>query len=241
MTEFHGCATEGLRSRDGAYERRTCLGDRGEKMIVESSPDRWWNEFRRLIDQRRKSRTTVAIAICIAIVFQSAPTSATPSPGGWARFRTGVVSIADAIELGVRIERIESAPNPDADNRAKKLAAIDTYLRHLYSVSLGLRACFEISAEQKDQSFVPSVSLDEARETLKLVGAAATEVNIDFSAAWSAASPRAATAALALKQQAATHLEYCRKMGSLFRIDASNLQSLLYSLGAKTIILFKDY
>lgn len=136
----------------------------------------------------------------------------------------------------------QTQPNDtSSDDRAKKVAAVDSYLKHIYSVYLGLRACTEMSAEQKDPSFLPSVSLEEARKTLKSIDAAAAEVKIDSNASWTMAAPRAEVTAEALKVDPPKHLSFCQKMGSLFRADSSNLQSLLTSLGAKTPVIQKDY
>lgn len=137
----------------------------------------------------------------------------------------------------VPIQTTEHAASADGS----KKAAIESYLRHAYTVYFGLRACTELSVEQNDNSFRPSVSLEESRRTLKSIDAAAAEVLVDANAVWAAAAPRAEVTAEALKTDPAKYVEHCHKMGSLFRVDVSNLQPLLQSLGAKTTILTKDY
>lgn len=161
-----------------------------------------------------------------------------------ASISTGASVFGDSAHVGRQktFSVEQTQPNDtSSDDRAKKVAAVDSYLKHIYSVYLGLRACTEMSAEQKDPSFLPSVSLDEARKTLKSIDAAAAEVKIDSNASWAAAAPRAEVTAEALKMDPAKHLGFCQKMGSLFRVDGSNLQSLLTSLGAKTVVIRKDY
>ncbi|MCX8252975.1 MAG: hypothetical protein OTI36_03230 [Beijerinckiaceae bacterium] len=185
----------------------------------------------------RVRRRLATLAVSTLIVLETtAVTSASIS--------TGALALGGFAHAGrQKASSIEQTQSNDtnSDERAKKVAAVDSYLRHIYSVYLGVRACTEMSTEQKDQSFLPSVSLDEARKTLKSIDAAAAEVKIDSNASWVAAAPRAEVTAEALKIDPAKHLGFCQKMGSLFRVDGSNLQSLLTSLGAKTPIIQKDY
>ena len=159
-----------------------------------------------------------------------------------------VLAIAPLVVMGVQTvgpaHAADGDPRPGMTSAAEKPAkveAIESYLKHAYSVYLALRACTELSAEQNDRSFLPSVALEEARRTLRAIDAATAEVRIDSNAAWAAAAPRAEVTAEALKAEPNKHVEDCHRVGGLFRIDASNLQPLLQSLGAKTTILSKDY
>ncbi len=135
---------------------------------------------------------------------------------------------------------MQSTSHAGAADRSKT-TAVDAYLKHAYTVYFGLRACSELSAELHDGSFLPSVPLEESRRTLKSIDAAAAEVSIDANAVWLAAAPGASVTAEALKADPGAHVEHCRKMGSLFRVNVGNLQPLLQSLGAKTVIMTKDY
>ena len=45
--------------------------------------------------------------------------------------------------------------------------AVAPYLRHLYFVYFGIRACAEMNVAQNDRSMASEVSLEEARRTLK--------------------------------------------------------------------------
>lgn len=119
--------------------------------------------------------------------------------------------------------------------------AVATYLRHIYSVYLGIRACAEMSTSENDQSFRSEVSLDEARKALRLIDKATAEIGVNSNEIWNAAAPLATATAEALKTNPAKNLPYCHKMGALFRTDASNLQANLRSLGAKTPLIPKDY
>lgn len=166
---------------------------------------------------------------------------------GAARSRRRYLAAAIAIAL---IHLFASGPALAAEAGARadttstersKAEAIHSYLKHVYSVYLGLRACTELSTEQNDRSFLPSVPLDEARRTLRSIDAAALEVRIDTNEAWAAAAPQAEVTAEALKVEAFGHVEQCHQLGRLFRIDVSNLQALLQSLGAKTTLITKDY
>lgn len=178
---------------------------------------------------RVRTQLATLAASALIVLETTAVTSASIS--------TGALALGGfARQKALSIEQTQSN-DANSDERAKKVAAVDSYLRHIYSVYLGVRACTEMSTEQKDHSFLPSVSLDEARKSLKSIDAAAAEVKIDSNASWVAAAPQAEVTAEALKIDPAKHLGFCQKMGSLFRVDGSNLQSLLTSLGAKTPII----
>lgn len=153
--------------------------------------------------------------------------------------RTGpVLPLASDVALSAPIQAVDA---PASDDRAKRVDAVKSYLRHIYSVYLGIRSCTEMSAQQKDQSFLPSVSLDQARKALKAIDTATSEVGVNSNETWAVAAPLAEVTAEALKVNPAKNLTFCQRMGSLFRIDRSNLQELLRTLGAKTILIQKDY
>ncbi|MCX8254960.1 MAG: hypothetical protein OTI36_13360 [Beijerinckiaceae bacterium] len=129
-----------------------------------------------------------------------------------------------------------SLPGPD-----QQRAAVISYLRHIYSIYFGMRSCTEMSAQQQDHSFLPVISLDEARKRLRLIDIAVGEIGIDANRVWTLAAPLAEVTAEALKRDPAKHLPFCQRMASLFRMDADNLQVILRALGAKTILVPKDY
>ena len=139
----------------------------------------------------------------------------------------------------MRVEDTHSDATPD--EHTKRIAAADTYLKHIYAVYLGLRACSELTAERKDQSFQPSVPLEEARRVLKSIDAATAEVGVRSDEIWASIAPQATVTAEALKADPSKHVEFCQRMGGLFRVDSSNLQSVLTALGAKTPLIQKDY
>ena len=120
-------------------------------------------------------------------------------------------------------------------------AAVASYLRHLYAVYFGIRACAEMSVAQDDRSLASEVSLEEARKKLKLIDAASAEVGIDAQEVWTAVVPLASVTAEALKANPSDSLERCHALGALFRTDVGNLQGNLRLLGAKTLLMPKDY
>lgn len=61
---------------------------------------------------------------------------------------------------------------------------------------------------------------------------AAREVGIGTEKLWTAVAPTATVTSEALKQSP-KRLSVCRRLGSIFRNDVANLQSLLQGLGAK--------
>jgi hypothetical protein len=137
--------------------------------------------------------------------------------------------------------RVEDTHSAALDEHARRIAGVDTYLKHIYAVYLGLRACSELSVERKDQSFQPSVALEEARRVLKSIDAATAEVGVRSEEIWASIAPQATVTAEALKADPSKHVEFCQRMGGLFRVDSSNLQSILTTLGAKTPLIQKDY
>lgn len=120
-------------------------------------------------------------------------------------------------------------------------AGVASYLRHLYAVYFGIRACAEMSVAANDRSLVSEVSLEEARRTLKLIDAASAEVGLDADATWTAVAPVATVTAEALKADPSGNLERCHGLGALFRTDVGNLQGNLRLLGARTLLIPKDY
>lgn len=127
------------------------------------------------------------------------------------------------------------------EDRASKIEDVNTLLKHIYAIYLGLRACTELSIDLKDQSFQPNVSLEQARQVLKSVDSATAEVGIHSDEVWTGIAPQATVSAEGLKVDPAKNVDFCRKMGGLFRVDESNLQSTLHELGAKTPLILKDY
>jgi hypothetical protein len=119
-------------------------------------------------------------------------------------------------------------------------AAADTYLRHIYSIYFGVRACSQLSAELKDRAYQSSISDDEARAVMRKVENAATEAGIATDAVWASTAPRALVTASALKRSS-QRLALCQRMGDIFRDDEANLQSLLGHLGSRQMIIPKDF
>ena len=74
-----------------------------------------------------------------------------------------------------------------------------------------------------------------------MIDAAAREVGLDPAGTWGAAAPLATVTAEALERDPPHSVEYCQRMGSLFRTDAGNLQADLTMLGARTLVIPKDY
>ena len=134
-----------------------------------------------------------------------------------------------------------SASGATRENEDGRRAAVGIYLRHIYAVYFGLRACSEMSTSEGDGSYKSEVSLDEARGTLKLIDMATAEIGVDPNAVWSAAAPLATVTAEALKIDPKKNVVRCHVMGALFRTDAANLQANLRALGAKTLLITKDY
>jgi hypothetical protein len=123
---------------------------------------------------------------------------------------------------------------------AGERAAVDTYLRHIYSIYFGLRACFELSAELKDRSYEASVTFDEARAAMRKIENAATEAGFATDPVWSTVAPQALVTASALKRSPERHA-ICSRMGDLFENDEANLQNLLGRLGARQAIIPKGF
>jgi hypothetical protein len=155
----------------------------------------------------------------------------------WLAVFTSIASAeGPSVQGGAATPPASSLPQPD-----QQRAAVMSYLRHIYSIYFGMRSCTEMSAQQQDHSFLPVISLDEARKRLRLIDTAAGEIGIDANRVWTLAAPLAEITAEALKRDPAKNLPFCQRMTSLFRMDADNLQVILRALGAKTILVPKDY
>ncbi len=173
------------------------------------------------------SRTRVACTPSTLLPMATAALLASAIPGApLLAAATGVTSGADAMK--------------QVPAEVRK-ASVASYLRHLYAVYFGIRACVEMSVAQDDHSLASEVSLGEARRTLKLIDAASAEVGIDADEVWTAVAPLASVTAEALKANPPDNLERCHALGALFRTDVGNLQGNLRLLGAKTLLIPKDY
>ncbi|VVB42650.1 exported protein of unknown function [Beijerinckiaceae bacterium RH AL1] len=135
----------------------------------------------------------------------------------------------------------EAAPDPQGDLRARQVAAIESYLRHAYTIYLGLKACAELRTEQNDPSFLSTVGLDEARKALHAIDGAASSVGVDVGAQWAQAAPKAVVTAEALKREPHKVVAVCQRMGGIFRNDEANLQNLLAAVGSKQVLIPKDF
>lgn len=120
-------------------------------------------------------------------------------------------------------------------------AAGTLVLRHLYAVYLGLRTCAEVASETGRVAAEPVVGIEEARRVLKEIDPAASKAGIDVKRSWSEAAPSAVVTAEALRLDTPENQAICHKLGSVFRIDAANLQALLARLGASAELIEKDF
>lgn len=145
--------------------------------------------------------------------------------------RVAMLALAFASMIAAR-----GAPAQTSGERA----AADTYLRHIYSIYFGVRACFELSTELKDRSYETSVPFDEARAAMRKIEHAATEAGFATDAVWASVAPKALVTASALKRSP-QRLGFCTKMGDLFENDEANLQNLLGHLGARQAIIPKGF
>ncbi len=151
---------------------------------------------------------------------------------------------ANALLLGVNHQAghpAEAAPAPQGDLRARQIAAIEGYLRHAYTIYLGLKACSELRTEQNDPSFLSTVGLEEARKALHAIDGAASSVGVDVGAQWAQAAPKAVVTAEALKREPHRFIAVCQRMGGIFRNDEANLQNLLAAVGSKQLLIPKDF
>lgn len=135
----------------------------------------------------------------------------------------------------------DAPPSSSEAPRSAQVAAVENYLRHAYTVYLGLKACSELRTEQNDPSFLSTVSLEEARTTLHAIDAAASSVGIDVAAQWAQAAPKAVVTAEALKKEPQRFVAVCQRMGGIFRNDEANLQNLLSALGSTQVLIPKDF
>lgn len=177
------------------------------------------------------------VASGLAAGADSAALAALPSAEP-ASFRAG------ALLLGVNHQAghpAEAALDPQSDSRARQVAAIESYLRHAYTIYLGLKACAELRTEQNDPSFLSTVGLDEARKALHAIDGAASSVGVDVGAQWAQAAPKAVVTAEALKREPHRFIAVCQRMGGIFRNDEANLQNLLAAVGSKQVLIPKDF
>ena len=151
---------------------------------------------------------------------------------------------ADVLFLGVNHRPghpAEAAPDPQGDLRARQIAAIEGYLRHAYTIYLGLKACSELRTEQNDPSFLSTVGLEEARKALHAIDGAASSIGVDVGAQWAKAAPKAVVTAEALKREPHRFIAVCQRMGGIFRNDEANLQNLLAAVGSNQVLIPKDF
>lgn len=132
-------------------------------------------------------------------------------------------------------------PTRSNDLRTRQIEAANIYMKHIYTIFIGLRACSELRTEQADASFLTSVSVEDGRKALHAIDAAARRIGINVVSLWSEAAPRAIVTAEALKREPRRHLAICQRMGSLFRSDEANLQNLLAMLGSHEPLIPKDF
>lgn len=131
---------------------------------------------------------------------------------------------------------------PSRDKRESPQQAAEQFLRHLYAVYLGLRACAELGEQEGRPTVAPSVTLEDARRALKAVDAAASEAGLDVQRVWIDAAPLGLVTAEYLKERPPEErIAHCRKVGSVFRIDLGNLQNVLTALGSHRSIIEKDF
>ncbi len=130
--------------------------------------------------------------------------------------------------------------SPRASDPTAREAA-DAYLRQIYAVYFSIRGCTEASLAHRKAEFLPSVSLDEARRTMRNVDSAAKEVGIDTDRIWAAVGPVGVITAEALKADTAENIANCALVGGVFRIDLGNLQNVLHALGSTRALIEKDF
>jgi hypothetical protein len=129
----------------------------------------------------------------------------------------------------------ESHENPDLT------AAAEEHLKFLYASYFTVKGCTEASIEFAKKEFLPTVSLDEARETMREVEEAAKEMGLDVEGAWITASPIGETTAAALKKDTDGNLQRCKLAGRYFRLILARFQAAITGLGSKRSVIRKDF
>lgn len=214
-----------------------------------------WSSPARLGSRRPPRGSTAALALCL-IAGDSIPLALAQaaalapqreigslserSPVLHAHHQIGSVARGFGAENIARIDGTARDLSPD-DSRSKRVEAAEIYLKHIYTIFLGLRACSELRTEQADASFLSSVSLAEAGKALRAIDTAASKVGIDVAAKWAEAAPRAVVTSEALKREPRKNVAVCQKMGGLFRADEANLQNLFEALGSKQVLIPKEF
>ncbi len=120
-------------------------------------------------------------------------------------------------------------------------AAAAGFLTHIYGVYFSIRGCTEASQEFGKPEFLPTVSLEEARRTMRNIDLAAKEVGLDVDRIWAEVGPLGLITAGAVKADTPTNIARCARIGSVFRIDLGNLQNVLKELGSKRALIEKDF
>lgn len=136
-----------------------------------------------------------------------------------------------------------AAGGPPADQRrvADARGAAGEVLAHVYAVYLGIRGCAEASRELGRAEFLPTIGLDEVREAMRAVDAAAREAKFDVDAIWARISPLGLATAEAVKKGTPDNERTCKALGSVFRADLSTLQNVFNFLGVSRSIILKDF
>lgn len=119
--------------------------------------------------------------------------------------------------------------------------AAEQLLKHMYAVYLGLRGCTEAALQLGKPEYAPTISLDDVRRTMRAVDSAAKEAGLDIDRLWSEIAPLGLVTAEALKSGSGAHVEQCRSIAGVFRIDLGNFQSVLGQLGTKRPLIEKDF
>ena len=119
--------------------------------------------------------------------------------------------------------------------------AAEEFLRHLYAVYLALRACTEASQQIGKPEYMPTVSLEEARRTMRTVDEASKEVGLDVDRIWAEIGPVGLITAEAIKTDTPNNLANCRNIGGIFRFYLGNLKNTLKDLGYKRSLIEKDF
>lgn len=149
-----------------------------------------------------------------------------------------VLASQDPSQTDLPTRAPRSAPAPEQPGAR---AAAEQFLRHLYAVYLAIRACTEAGQQFGKPEFMPAVTLDEARRTMRTVDLAGKEVGIDVDRIWADVGPLGLITAEAVKADTPGNLANCRNIGGIFRIDLGNLQNTLRQLGSERALIEKDF
>lgn len=130
---------------------------------------------------------------------------------------------------------------PTADTAADARNAGAIYLRHLYAVYLAIRACTEASLEHGEPERLPTLSLADARRSIRVAENAARDAGLDVDRIWREVAPVGVITGEALKENSARDIARCGQLGGVFRIDLGNLQNALTKLGSQRSVIEKDF